>query len=94
MVCTIKVGDKLLEMAKDLGIQHSVSSSSKKIWANFFHKKALHGETIYPGNFFFFFFWGGGGWGVYMGTNDQIMQGGKLMVKWFQMSSPVSSSSD
>ena len=90
MVCTIKVGDKLLEMEKDLGIQHSVSSSPNKIWANFFHKKALHGETIYFGNFFFFF-WRGG---VYMGTNDQIMQGGKLMVKRFQMSSPVSSSSD
>ena len=40
----------------------------------------------------FFFFWGGGG--GYMGTNDQIMQGGKLMVKRFQMSSPVSSLSD
>ena len=60
MVCTIKVGDKLLEMAKDLGIQHSVSSSPNKIWANFFHKKALHGETIYFGIFFFF---GGGGRG-------------------------------
>ena len=89
MVCTIKVGDKLLEMAKDLGIQHSVSSSSNKIWANFFHKKALHGETIYSGIFFFL-----GRGGVYMGTNDQIMQGGKLMFKRFQMSSPVSSSSD
>ena len=60
MVCTIKVGDKLLEMAKDLGIQHSVSSSSKKIWANFFHKKALHGETIYPENFFCLGAGGGG----------------------------------
>ena len=30
-------------------------------------------------------------WGVfYMGTNNQIMQGGKLMVKRFQRSSQVS----
>ena len=53
---------------------------------NFFHKKALHGGTIFFGQFF---------WGMfYMRTKDQIMQGGKLMVKRFQRSNQVSFSSD
>ena len=35
---------------------------------NFFRKKALHGGAIFLGQIF---------WGIfYMGTNDQIMQGG------------------
>ena len=36
-------------------------------------------------------FFGKSFWGMfYMGTKDQIMQGGKLMVKKFQRSSQVS----
>ena len=71
---------KLLEMGKDMKMKHSVSSSPYKAWGvNFFWKKALHRGTsifglIYGGMFC-------------METNDQIMQGGKLIVKRFQMSS-------
>ena len=61
-----------------------------KYGRTFFIKKLYMGKQSILEIFFFFF----GGGGVYMGTNDQIMQGGKLMVKRFQMSSPVSSSSD
>ena len=66
-----------------------------KYGRTFFIKKLCMGKQSILETFFFF--WGGGGGGGgggYMGTNDQIMQGGKLMVKRFQMSSPVSSSSD
>ena len=45
IVCTTKVRDELLEMAKDLKIKHSVSSPPYKVLGNFFHKKALHGGT-------------------------------------------------
>ena len=53
-----------------------------KYGGTFFPKKALHGgtnifEQIYGGMF-------------YMGTNDQSMQGEKLVVKRFQRSSQVS----
>ena len=41
-----------------------------------FHKKALHGLTNFFGQMF--------GGMFYMETNDQVMQGGKLMVKRFQ----------
>ena len=62
--------------------QYSVSSPPYKVWGKFFHKKALHVGTncygeIYAGMF-------------YTGTNDQIMHGGRLMVKRFQRSSQVS----
>ena len=72
-------------MGNDLKINHSVSSRPYKVWGNVFDIKALHGgknffEEIFLGMF-------------YMGTNDQIMQGGKLMVKRFQRSSQVSFSS-
>ena len=60
--------DELLEMGKDLKIKHSVSSPPYKVWGNLFLKQALHGGT----NFFGQIFWGM----FYMGTNDQIMQGG------------------
>ena len=46
---------------------------------NFFREKALHGRT-FLGKFMGMF---------YMGTDDQIMQGGMLMVKRFQRSSQV-----
>ena len=47
-----------------------------------FHKKPLHGGANLFGQFF---------WGMfYMGTNYQIMQGRKLMVKRFQRSIQVS----
>ena len=47
-----------------------------------FYKKALHGGKNFFGQIFWEMF--------YMGTNDQIMQGGELMVKRFQRSSQVS----
>ena len=56
-----------------------------KVWGPFFDKKALHGRTNYSGQIFRGMF--------YMGTNDQIMQGKKLMVKKFQRLSQVSFSS-
>ena len=73
---------KLLEMGKDMKIKHSVYSPSYKVWGNFFLKKTLNEgtnvfEQIYGGMF-------------YMGTNDQIIQWGTLMVKRFQRSSQVS----
>ena len=79
---------KLLGMGKDMKIKHSGIKPSLplyKVWGNVFRKKALDGVTnvfgqIYGGMF-------------YMGTNDQIMQGGKLFVKVFQRSSQVSFSS-
>ena len=72
-------------MGKDLKIKHSTSSPPYKVWGNFFQKKALHEGT----NFFGQIFWGM----FYMGTNTQIIQGEKLMVKRFQRSSQVSFSS-
>ena len=36
---------KLIEMGKDMKIQHSVSSAPYKVWRNFFRKKGLHGGT-------------------------------------------------
>ena len=72
-------------MEKDLKIKHSASSLPYKVWGKFFHKKDFHGGT----NFFGQMFWGM----FYMGTNDQIKQGRKLMVKRIQMSSQVSFSS-
>ena len=72
-------------MGKDLKIKHSVSSSSYKVWGNFFHKKALHGGTN--------FFWQIFGGIFYMGTNDQIMQGGSYWLKglnvWFKLVFPI-----
>ena len=77
-----KIRDELLETRKDLKKKHSISSPPYKVWGNLFQKKVLHEGT----NFFWQIFWEM----FYMGTNDQIMQGEKLMVKRFQMSSQVS----
>ena len=71
-------------MGKDLKIKYSASSPPTK---NFFHKKTLHGRTNVFGQI-----WEGGGM-FYMGTNDQIIQEGELMVNRFQRSSQVSFSS-
>ena len=51
-----------------------MSPPPRKVWGNFFRKKALHGGTN---------FWGEIHKGMFhMGTNDQIIQGGeKLRVK-------------
>ena len=49
-------------------IKHSASSSPYKVWWNFFRKKALHGGRNLSGQIY--------GGMFYMGTNDQIMQGG------------------
>ena len=70
---------KVLEMGKDMKIKHSVSSSPTKYGGTFFSKKALHLGTNFFGQIY--------GRMSYVGTNDQIMQGGKLMVKRFQRSS-------
>ena len=43
---------------------------------NFFRKKALHGGTIFLGQFFCGIF--------YMETNDQIMQGGSKWLRDFE----------
>ena len=72
-------------MGKDLKIKHSVSSPLFKIWENFFHRKALQEGA----NFFGQIFQGM----LYKGTDDQIMQRGKLMVKKFIRLSQVSFSS-
>ena len=56
-------------MGKDLKLKNSVSSPPYKVWGNFFHKKALHGETNFFGEKI--------GGMLYMGTYDQIMQGGR-----------------
>ena len=52
----------------------------------FFIKKLCMGEQPFLGNFL--------GGMFYIRTKDQIMQGGKLMVKRFQRSNQVSFSSD
>ena len=62
-------------------IKDSASTSPYKVWRNFFCKKALHGETNFFGQIY--------GGMFYMWTNDQIIQGGKLMVKRLQKSSQV-----
>ena len=73
---------KLLEMLKDMKIKHSISSPlpSTKYGGNFLQKsfpcRKKHFGQIYGGMF-------------YMETNDQIMQGRKLMVKRFQRLSQV-----
>ena len=65
---------KFLEMGKDMKIKHSVSSPLRK--------KALHGGTsIFGQNY---------GEMFYVGTNDQIMQGEKLMIIRFHRSYQVS----
>ena len=63
-------------MRKDLKTKHSVSSPPYEVWGKLFHKKALHGKTNFFGQIFRGMF--------YMGTNDQMMQKGKLMVTRFQ----------
>ena len=70
---------KLLEMGKDMKIKDGNSSLPTKYWGTLFVKKALHGGTNFFGQIY--------GGMFYIGTNDQIMQGGKLMVKRFQRSS-------
>ena len=68
-------------MGKDMKIKHSVSSPPAK-YGECFRKKALLGRIHFLGQIY--------GRMFYMGTNDQIMQGGKLMVKRYQRSSQVS----
>ena len=74
-----KIRDELLETRKEKAQR---LLSPYKVQGNLFQKKVLHEGTN--------FFWQIFGEMFYMGTNDQIMQGGKLMVKRFQMSSQVS----
>ena len=58
-------------------IKHSVSSPPTKYGrTSFFCKKASHGGKN--------FFWQIYGEMLHMGTNDQIKQGGKMMVIRFQ----------
>ena len=61
---------KPLEMGKDMKIKHNVSSPTKNVQGYFFLKKALNGETDYfQTNLQRELF--------YMGTNNQITQGGR-----------------
>ena len=76
-VCTTNVRDELLEMGKDLKIKYNVSSPPYKLWRNFFIKKLCMGKQLFWKNFF---------GDVLLGTNDQIMQVRKLMVKRFRRS--------
>ena len=69
-------------MGKDMKIKHSVSSPPAKYGETFCREKALHGGANFFGKIY--------GGMFYMGTNDQIMQGGKLMVLRFQRLSQVS----
>ena len=70
-------------MGKDLKIKYSASSPPIKVGGTFFIKKTLHERTNVFGQIFL-------GGMFYMGTNDQIIQEGELMVKRFQRSSQVS----
>ena len=63
-------------------IKRSVTSPQYKVWVNFFRKKGLHEGTLFFGKCF--------GRMYYMGTNEQIMQRGKLMVKKLQRPNQVS----
>ena len=81
IVCTTKVRNELLKMGQGFKIKHSVSFPPTKYGQTFFIKKLCMGEQTFLGGMF------------YMGTNDQIMQEGRLMVKTFQRSSQVSFSS-
>ena len=76
-----KLGIKLLEKGKYVNVKHRVSSLPYKVKGKFFCKKALHGATNVLDEIYGEIF--------YMGTNDQIMQGGKLMDQRFQRSSQV-----
>ena len=72
---------KLLEMGKDMKIQHSISSPPREYRGTFFAKKVLHGGTKVLGQIY--------GGIFYMGTNYQIMQGRTLMIKRFRRSIQV-----
>ena len=63
-------------------IKHSVSSAPAEYGETFCRQKALHGRANFFGQIY--------GGMFYIGTNDQIMQGGKLMVQRFQRLSQVS----
>ena len=66
---------KLLQMGKDMKIQHSISSPPRDYRGTFFAKKVLHGGTKVLGQIY--------GGIFYMGTNYQIMQGRTLMKLFF-----------
>ena len=56
-----------------MAIKHSVSPTpTRKVWGDFFLKKALHGGNFF-GQIYAEMF--------YMGANDQIMQGGRTSFK-------------
>ena len=67
----MNLGMKLLEMAKDMKIKHSVSFSQKtNVWEDFFLLKRLFmGEQTFWGKFM--------GGLFYIGSNDQMLQGEK-----------------
>ena len=74
---------KLLEMEKDMKIKHSASSPPPIRYGGTFSEKELSmGQKTFFGKIY--------GGMFFIGTNDQIMQRGKLMVKRFQSSSQVS----
>ena len=59
----MKLGIKLLEMVKDIKIKHSDPPSPPLL------KRLFMGEQTFLGKFM--------GWLFYMGSNNQIMQGGR-----------------
>ena len=63
---------KLLEMGKDMKIKHSISSAPQPppptTYGGLFSQKALHEATNFLGQIY--------GGMFYIGTNDQIIQGG------------------
>ena len=62
-----KLGMKRFEIGKDMKIRQCLLSPYK-VWGNFFRKKVLHGGRSVFGQIY--------GEMFYVGTNDQIMQGG------------------
>ena len=71
-------------MGKDIKVPSPSPPPTRKhikCGRTFFAKKLCMGSKLFWANL----------WGVfYMGTNDQILQGGKLMVQRFQRPSQVS----
>ena len=71
-----------MTLGKGMKIKNSISSPPTKHEETFFVKNLCMTEQTFWGQMYRGMF--------YMGTNDQILQGGELMVKRFQRSSQLS----